>query len=66
MNPLILYYMNRNRLLFFKKHQTFIKVCLFTFYVTLTTIINLLKYALGRDFKSIKCIIKGYRDGLSQ
>jgi len=65
-NPLILYYMNRNRLLFFKKHQTFIKVCLFTFYVTLTTIINLLKYALGRDFKSIKCIIKGYRDGLSQ
>jgi GT2 family glycosyltransferase len=65
-NPLILYYMNRNRLLFFKKHQTFIKVCLFTFYVTMTTIINLLKYIPKRDFKSIKCIIKGYLNGLSE
>ncbi len=65
MNPLILYYMNRNRILFFKKHQTFIKVSLFAFYVTVTTILNLLKYALLRDFKSMKCIVKGYWDGLS-
>ncbi|MGO9386753.1 MAG: glycosyltransferase family 2 protein [Methanobacterium sp.] len=64
-NPLILYYMHRNKLLFFRKHQTFIKICLFTFYVSLTTIINLLKYMVKGDFKSIKCILKGNWDGLT-
>jgi GT2 family glycosyltransferase len=64
-NPLILYYMYRNRLLFFKKHQAPLKVYLFTFYITLMTSINLIIYTLKRDFKSVKCIIKGHLDGLS-
>lgn len=63
--PLNLYYMYRNRLLFFKKHKPLLKFYIFFFYISILTLINLLKYALKRDFKAIICIMKGHLAGLS-
>lgn len=65
LSPLNLYYRYRNRLLFFKKHQPPFKVYLFISYITILTLSNLVIYALKKDFKSIKCILKGHLDGLS-
>ena len=62
-NPVLLYYWNRNILLFYKKHNKKYLPTFFPFYI-FRLIVQIGKFSFKSDFKCVKAIFYGFIDGI--
>lgn len=65
-SPLKYYYMYRNRLFIIRKHQTPIKVLLYSLIVSLRTLFIIIYFAAKGDKNVLKSIFYGYLDGIHE